>query len=498
MKTALIGLDGATFDVIEPWIEEGYLPNMKKLIDGGISGRLKSTIPPVTMPAFPALYTGVKPENMGVLGWKELDIEENIIRRVSISKIKEKRLWRILSEYDKSSIWLNIPTTYPPQKLKGCMITGLTTPDINSKFTYPPDLKDEILSKIPDYQIHPSFYYKKDNEDKYLEEVHNLLEKRFKLAKYLWKNKEWDTFIMLFRSPDNIFHFMWPEGEKEEKVLKIHQQLDEYLGWFRKQNVNLILYSDHGFSENENQLNSNYVLEKNGFLNIKKDNNKPKIKQRFLAWMKNKAREFVRKHDLMWLVKKYFSQDFIDKLPESASPSILDSVDWENSKAVSMRDAKITKIYLKPEIDNKEEEISKLKTIFQEVAHELEIDIDFIKTKEGPDLVVVCNEDNWNFSNSIDHKEVVTKRKSCDHDHYGIFVANGPDFTEGKINDAVLYDLAPTLLHMYEIPIPSNMDGKVLKDIFSPDSDAFNREPNIQKDEKLSDAINKLTKSGKI
>ena len=111
MKTALIGLDGATFDVIEPWIEEGYLPNMKKLIEGGISGRLKSTIPPVTMPAFPALYTGVKPENMGVLGWKELDIEENIIRRVSISKIKEKRLWRILSEHDKSSIWLNIPTT---------------------------------------------------------------------------------------------------------------------------------------------------------------------------------------------------------------------------------------------------------------------------------------------------------------------------------------------------------------------------------------------------
>ncbi len=500
MKTALVGLDGATFDVIEPWMDEGHLPNMKALIKNGVSGRLKSTIPPVTMPAFPSLYTGMKPENMGAFGWKEFDMEENMIRRVDISKIKGKRLWHILSENRRRSIWLNIPTTYPPQKFDGCMVTGLTTPDINSDFTHPKGLKDEIFDNFPDYQIHPSFYYEEEKEDQYLEEIESLLEKRFKLAKYLWKNKEWDTFIMLFRSPDNVFHFVWPEGKKEEKVLKIHKQLDEYLGWFRKQDVNIILFSDHGFTQNRYQINTNHILKDNGLLTLKKNSSEPRLKQRFLAWFKQKTKEFVRKHDLMWLVKKYFSQDFIDKIPDSPTPSILDSVDWSKSKAVSTRDAKIAKIYLNSEIDKRDQTISALQNIFKEVSTELEVDMDFIKPSEGPALIVICNQKYWNFSSDLEAQETVTEQKSADHDHYGIFVANGPDFTSGQIDGARLYDLGPTLLHLYNIPIPSNMDGKVLTEIFSSKSEASTREPEVEKpkDEALSKAIGKLKDSGKI
>ena len=58
-KTIVVGLDGATFDLIRPWAAEGYLPVLNKIMQEGAHGELGSTLPPMTAPAWTTFATGV-------------------------------------------------------------------------------------------------------------------------------------------------------------------------------------------------------------------------------------------------------------------------------------------------------------------------------------------------------------------------------------------------------------------------------------------------------
>lgn len=501
MKTALIGLDGHTFDLLKPWIEKYDLPNIKKVIEEGVHGPLQSTIPPSTAAAFPALYTGVSSENSGLFGWREIDLENNQQVRINTNRFKAKRLWKILSENDLKSVWLNVPTTYPPDEFDGWMVTGLTTPDTNSNFTYPPKLKEEILEREPNYQIHPSFYYSDEKRDEYFQDIKSIVRKRYNIAKYLWEEKPWDVFVTLFRFPDCILHHVWPENEEiEKKILDIQKDLDRYLGWFlNHEEVNFIFFSDHGFTRNEHHINTNKLLIENDWLHLE-DKKTSQMKNRFLAWVKQKGKEFVRKHELMSLVKKILPQKSIDKLPESTGPSIPEDVDWSKSKAVAIGAAKVAIIYLRKNINNRKKNIAQLKNLFKKVAEDKELNIEFSAPKQGPDLLVISREKKWDFSHDLPKDSIITDEKNNQHDHNGIFMAKGPLFQTGKIENTKIYDIPPLLLHMYDIDIPSNMDGRVDKDIFAEGSEPKERKVKYKKAEKsnISQAISKLSKDKKL
>ena len=66
-KVLVIGLDGLTFDLIDPLMERGWLPHISRMRDRGYSAVLRSTVPPVSAPAWTSLITGVNPGKHGVL-----------------------------------------------------------------------------------------------------------------------------------------------------------------------------------------------------------------------------------------------------------------------------------------------------------------------------------------------------------------------------------------------------------------------------------------------
>lgn len=501
MKAALIGIDGHTFDLLEPWIKKYDLPNLEKLFNEGIHGRLESTIPPSTAAAFPALYTGVTSQNSGLYGWRELDLKNNQQVRINTNRFKAQRLWNILSDNNLKSVWLNVPTTYPPDDFDGWMITGLTTPDTNSNFTHPPELKEEILDIEPDYKIHPNFYYSDKRSDEFFDEISSIVQKRYNVAKYLWKNKDWDFFVTHFRFPDCILHHVWPENDEiEKKILKIQKELDDYLGWFlNHKDVNFLFFSDHGFTRNEHHINTNRFLIDNDLLSLK-ENKSSQVKNRFLAWLKQKGKEIARKYDLMHIVKKILSQDTIDKLPESSGYSIPEDVDWSRSKAVAIGAAKVAIIYLNPDIEEKKPQIDQLKGLFNNLAEQNDIDIEFITPKKGPDLLIVSREKKWDFSHDLSAKSIITHNKNNQHDHEGIFFAKGPDFNSGHIENMRIWDIPSIVLHMFDIPIPSNMEGNINKDIFREGSDPKKRDIKSLKAEEsaISKAIGDLSKNKKI
>jgi len=140
-KVVVIGLDGATWNLLDPWLSQGKLPTFGRLIKSGIKATLKSTIPSTTCPALPSLFTGVNPGNTGIFSFTKPNGSP-----INSTDIKYPTIWNILDRYNYSSCVVDIRMTFPPEKLNGIMICGSPIPSYQSNYTYPEDLKGKINS----------------------------------------------------------------------------------------------------------------------------------------------------------------------------------------------------------------------------------------------------------------------------------------------------------------------------------------------------------------
>ena len=136
-KVVVIGLDGLTMDIVEPWALDGTLPNINHLLKTGTFGRLKSTHPPISAPAWASFMTGQNPGKHGLFDFQTLSEDRRYLLPVNSSTIKSLTIWDIFNEHYKRVCAINIPMTYPPFKVNGAMVSGMFIPSIDSPFVYP-------------------------------------------------------------------------------------------------------------------------------------------------------------------------------------------------------------------------------------------------------------------------------------------------------------------------------------------------------------------------
>jgi len=150
-RVICIGLDGGTFDLIEPWMEAGYLPALREIAEQGVSARLRSVILPFTPQAWTSFMTGVNPGIHGIFGFKEMRKGDYGFQFVNNRSIRVKTLPRLLDELKKRVISVNIPMTYPPDPLNGVIVAGMDAPGVESNFVYPLEMRERILEISPGY-----------------------------------------------------------------------------------------------------------------------------------------------------------------------------------------------------------------------------------------------------------------------------------------------------------------------------------------------------------
>ena len=141
-KVVVIGLDGATFDLIKPWVDDEKLPNIGNLMKKGVWGNLKSVIPTLSAPAWVSFMTGKNPGKHGIFDFVVYSdssylSEEEQPSIVSSHSFKDKTIWDILSPYGKRVGVMNVPITYPPREVNGFLISDFMTPPSAEVFTYP-------------------------------------------------------------------------------------------------------------------------------------------------------------------------------------------------------------------------------------------------------------------------------------------------------------------------------------------------------------------------
>jgi predicted AlkP superfamily phosphohydrolase/phosphomutase len=484
MKTSkgviVLGLDGAAFELINPWIDEGCLPNIRYLIKNGVCGDLKSCLPPVTSPAWKCYSTGKNPGKLGVFWWEMIDKDKHKITHPNSKAFQSREIWDYMSDLGLEVGIFNMPTTYPPKPVNGFMVAG--GPDCgNDNFTFPVDLQKKLEDDY-DYSIHPDMEAIDIYEDKAVQEIYRIIDQRFHVAIELLKARKPDFLHITIFYINVLHHFLW----NDVRVRKAWQMIDENIGKILElaDDYNLIIMSDHGANEIGYTFNLNTWLEKEGYLVTRKSASD--ILDR-IGINKERIRKTIDIINVKEGSLKRLLPDFARKIIPSCGGIVgrdgkAEKILWDESIAVGSGQGPIY-ILVNEHNDGpvyyslRDEIIEKLKSLKEPFTGKKAIRKVYKREEiysgksldKAPDLILDQNI-GVHVTGTIGHKSVFNRpqRWRAENKREGLFIAFGSDIKpNGRINDLSIFDLAPTILHMLNLPVPDDMDGKVLKGIFA-------------------------------
>jgi predicted AlkP superfamily phosphohydrolase/phosphomutase len=499
MKTVIIGLDGATFDIIGPLVSAGRMPVLSRLMREGASAPLRSTILPNSFPGWASCTTGTSEGMHGVFSPFIKNQSSYGVRAMSGRDIMTRPVWDILTEHGGRSIVLNVPTTYPPEQINGVMVTGMLTPGRGSEFTYPYSLKNELLAEFPNYVIEPERIPDKLAR---ANEFRRTIEVRERALKFLMQRGEWDFLMVVFSVLDRAQHDYWADmdpahprhdpntpPEFREFIHEIYQRLDSAVGNLIEQipaDVRVLVVSDHGFCSELFEVRVNEVLASAGLLAFKSP-----------ASRKSVARLRSFKHKVARRISPVVANgNVLDQKVEYGS-AFLNEIDWGRTRAFFAQDKGVwvnlagrepEGIVREAEFDDVIEEARSAllsltapedgEPVFERVMRRDEAFIGAWASRL-PDLVMVTRRDEYVYNERPGYGEMIVPADSTTgtHSRDGIFIAWG----QGVERDAVfttqpnLRDVGPTALASLGCPLTTDMDGRALMEVFVEASEPMRR-----------------------
>ncbi len=518
-RILVIGLDGATFDLIKPWVKEGVLPNLAKLIERGVSGELESTIPPCSIPAWTSFATG---KNPGKLGIYDLMERKNgyTVQPWNPSSLKEKTLWDILGDCGVKVGIINFPGTFPPKKVNGFMVAGMFTPSEKKNFTYPEGLKSELNRVVGQYELDVDHWMYSD-DDRFLRDVYRVTEKRWKATEHLIQELGCQFIMVVFTSTDRVQHVMWnhmdtthPQHDLKKalgysRVIKDYwRRLDQIVGKLIEgfgDEGTIVVLSDHGFGPRKKTFYVNEWLRQEDFLQLKKSTGKSslaKVVEGLYYYLGNTRVYRIFTALLQRLIGRELIYQYTFKF--LSYEEMIKRVDWTRTEAFScFHTPTIGQIYInlkgrEPQGIVEPDDYEELRDEIIERLNRLEgswngdpSKIEIYRPEEiylgpyinqAPDIIFSINDGECEIDTRFGHSSLFKKgsfdlRHTGSHRKMGIFIASGPTLKERvEITGAKIIDLAPTLLHLFGVPVPKDMDGRVLNEIFSEGSFPAKRE----------------------
>lgn len=282
-RLLIIGLDGATFDVLDPMMQAGRMPQLKALIDSGARGVLESTQPPITPAAWTTFLTGKGPGRHGIIDFERYDPLAHALRFNSFLQVREPTLWDILGERGLRVGSIQLPMTYPPRPINGFLISGFDTPSTRVQFTWPNELKEELLRRFPSYSYRTHWRRRVFGGDSLfaenLEYIKQSFNQGYELAAFCGARYGWDVMMVLLKLVDNLQHKAWkyldPETRqgnprRAEMTADCFVALDEAIGRLldlaRQHDANVLIMSDHGHGRLDGRVHPNLLLKRWGYL----------------------------------------------------------------------------------------------------------------------------------------------------------------------------------------------------------------------------------------
>ncbi len=492
VKLLVVGLDGATFDLIHPLTAQGRLPNLAAMLRDGASAPLHSTIPPITPAAWTSFFTGKNPGRHGIYDFQKFDRATAQFSPLHTGLHREKTLWDILGEAKLQSIIWDVPFTWPARPLNGWMLTGYGTPGgPRSRHLYPPDMAALIPAHFHS-QLRPALPLENfDRSQRFIDEWRSIMAARRELFNWLIRERPWDLFMLVFSITDNMAHVFWTYGDPahpnflrpeapsfRQALHDAYVACDEILGDLiaaAGEDAVTLVISDHGFGSVRPR---QYLLQRllaGGYVTMQAG--RRSLKTRLAALV---SRLYLRFPFLREWVKRLApasrqtlaaSLKTAGLLPDPAS------LDRQRSRVI------VAEFGLSLWLNENAVPAGQRAALLAELSAFLLADLDPVTgqpcvqrvhlgadiyhgdhASQCPDLVIeYANSFKFDAPPSGDNPFT-----EGGHTPEGILLARGEGIQPGSQGfPASLVDLAPTILHLLGQPIPPDMDGRVLEEMFT-------------------------------
>jgi predicted AlkP superfamily phosphohydrolase/phosphomutase len=440
--------------VFDRWRSD--LPTLSRLMAQGCYGRLESSIPAITVPAWSCMMSGRDPGELGIYGFRNrLDRSYNRMGIADGRAVKVPRLWDFLGEAGWTVSVISVPGTSPPPPVKGSLISCFLTPNTDSPFTYPETLGAEILAEMPDFMLDvPEF--RSEDKAQILANIYRLCDQRFTLAERSVQRDQPDFLMLVDMGVDRIHHSFWkamdethpdhqPHSPYATAIHDYYCHLDQRIATLLDQcspDTAVLVVSDHGARALMGGFCLNEWLIQEGYLVLKQPpEGIQSLEEVAVDWSQTRV----------WGAGGYYGRIFLNvqgREPQGCIP-VAEYDRFRRELAAKL------KAIPGPQGQIWENQVHIPQETYQRVRG------------VAPDLLAYFDQLAWRSIGTVGHGALYTTGNDtgpddANHAQYGLAIFHDPQVPQGGkvLENAQIYDILPTILNCYGIALPANLRGR--------------------------------------
>jgi len=453
-RVLVLGLDSVSPDILfERFLPQ--MPRVRELLQHSSYGTLRSVDPPITVPAWAVMFSGIDPGTLGLYGFRHRRPGSYFDQYVpSSSTILQPRLWDLLSRAGRRVCVVGMPPGYPPPRVNGVYVSDFLTPDGATDYVFPGSLRAELEKVTGGYPF--DVLFRVGDRERVGREVIDMTRRHFAAARHLWSKEPWDLFALHEIGPDRIHHAFWkffdprhPRYE-ENAVLRglaesYYAMLDEELGRFLDlvpKDVKVVFLSDHGSQAMQGCFCINEWLIAKGYLSLKGPAPAAgtPLEKTTIDWPRTRA----------WGAGGYYARIFLNVKGREPDGAL-------DPSEVAAFSAKLTRELgdvRRPDGGLLGVEVKVPKEIYRQV------------NGDPPDMMAYFGNVAWRSAGTLGYgtlflQENDTGPDDAVHSFDGIYAVVDPSSgSKGRGAAHDLIDIGPTMLSYFGLPIPSIVQGK--------------------------------------
>lgn len=441
------------------------MPTIRRLLEKSRYGTLRSTDPPITVPAWAVMFTGVDPGTLGIYGFRHRRLGSyDEMYTPSSAMIPYPPLWDLLSRQGRRVAVVGMPPGYPPPHVNGVYISDFLTPDDATDSIYPPTLRSEVESVAGGRYVF-DVTFRAEDRDRVEREVFEMTRRRFAVARHLWAKERWDLFALHEIGPDRIHHAFWkffdPSHPKyvdgspfNPTAERYYRLLDEEIARFLElvpEDVAVWIASDHGSQAMEGCFCINEWLLRNGYLALKGPRPAPgtPLEPTAIDWKRTRV----------WGAGGYYARLFLNlqgREPEGMVrpgevPALIQELTTRLGEVIAPDGHPLGVSLLEP------------RRVYREVRG------------DPPDLMGYFRDLRWRSAGTIGYDSLFLSENDTGpddsvHSMDGFFLLYAPSDGAGaqRLADQSILDVAPTFLTRMGLPVPPHVQGKPIPSLLRP------------------------------
>jgi predicted AlkP superfamily phosphohydrolase/phosphomutase len=455
-RLLIIGLDGVPPELLFDRFR-GSLPQLTKLLGESVRAPLRTTDPPISVPAWPVMFSGVDPGSLGFYGFRHRQGNSYTTTYVPTSaQVPVPTFWELAGSAGRRVAVIGIPMGFPPPSINGVYLSDFLTPPGTKAFSHPPGIAAEIEERFGPYPF--DVVFRSGAREELFQQIVAMTKTRFDVAEWLYDREPWDVFAVHEIGTDRLHHAFWrhfdpahpqfiPNSPLAHVALDYYQMLDERIGRLLERiddRTAVVIASDHGSMPMHGCFCVNQWLASKGYLVLRAPPSPGlPLEKADVDWSRTTA----------WGSGGYYARIFFNQRGRESQGI----VDPSQVPAVRRRLEKDLAGLLGPDGQVLSATVLDPRNLYVEVRG------------DAPDLIVYFDDLRWRSAGTLGHPSMYLKENDIGpddavHSWNGVFVLRDPsDPVERLLAPQAIRDVTPTLLKYLGLPIPPHIQGTPMR-----------------------------------